>query len=121
MFIASLFAIVGCVAFVGSVIADQKVQNALIDTLPPQFQDPLNSRYAFDVYVLSPSTPLALQADYIKSLMGFCVAVFCFALFSIFFFEQAWARWLPSVLPFVMTASTIKSWRAYKANRNRST
>jgi NAD/NADP transhydrogenase beta subunit len=51
MFIASLFAIVGCVAFVGSVIADQKVQNALIDTLPPQFQDSLNSRYAFDVYM----------------------------------------------------------------------
>jgi hypothetical protein len=120
MNVASLFlAMAGSVAFVFSIIVSQKVHNAMIDFLPPQFQDSQNSRYAVDVYALGPSTPLTLQAEYIRSLIGFWFAVLCFALFSIFFFEQAWARWLPSVIFFVMTASTIKSWRAYKANCNR--
>jgi hypothetical protein len=117
---ASLFfAIVGSATFVYTVIVSQKAHNALIELLPPQFQDPLNSRYAVDVYALSSSTPLALQADYIKSLIGFWFAVLCLALFCIFFFDQAWARWLPSVVFVVMTASTIKTWKKYKANCNR--
>jgi hypothetical protein len=119
MILASFFAVVGSVAFVCSIIVDQMVHNALIESLPPQFQDSLSSRYAFDVYVLSPSTPLALQTKHMKALMGFWFSVLCFALFSIFFFEQMWARWLPSVLVFVMTVSIVKSWKAYKANCNR--
>jgi len=114
--LASLIAIMGCFAFVCSIVVNQQVHNALINWLPPQFQDPWNSRYAFQVYVLSPSTPLALQAEHMKSQVGFWVSVLCFALFSILFFEQTWIRLLPSVPLLAMTASIIKSWKAYRAN-----
>jgi hypothetical protein len=118
---ASLFAILGSIVFVCSIVVDQKVHIALIDSLPPQFQDPLNSRYAFQVYVLSSSMPLVLQAEHMKSQVGFWFSLLCFALFSILFFEQTWIRLLPSVLLLAMTVSIIKSWKTYKANCNRLT
>ena len=93
---------------------------ALTDYLPPRFQDELTSRYAYGVYVLRPSTPLALQADHMRSLAGFCVATLCFWLFCVFSFEQVWAPWLPSVLVLVITAFAVKSWKIYTANCHRA-
>jgi hypothetical protein len=63
------------------------------------------------------SSPLALQADYLKSLAG-CFSTLCFALFCIFFFEQEWVRWLPSAIPLLMTISTARSWKTYEDNCN---
>src|SRR3981189_2379807 len=76
----ALFA-VGCgMAVIWSAIRYQFVYRSVRDSFPPQFQDDLTSRYAFPVLVLSPSTPLPLQAEYVNALWGGCVAVLCVSL-----------------------------------------
>ena len=52
-----LFSIAGVIAFVWSAVKYEVTARALQDLLPPQFQDPLMSRYAFGVYALHPLLP----------------------------------------------------------------
>ena len=66
---AAVFGVICALAFLWSAVKYQMVYVATIDSLPPQFQDELNSRYAFPVYALAHSTPLELQAEYIKRQM----------------------------------------------------
>lgn len=69
--------IVGCgMAMIWSVVKYLIVYRALVDSIPPQ----LCPRYAVPVYALSPSTPLPLQAEYVKSAWGGCVAFLCVSL-----------------------------------------
>jgi hypothetical protein len=100
-----------------SAVIYQTVYRALINSFPPQFQDPLNSRYAFPVFALSPSTPLSLQADYMKSLAGGCFAMLGFSL-SCFSFQRVDGGCLALLGFFAAVVSTIKSWKAYKENCN---
>ena len=119
MIVVPILAFMSAIALGWSIFKYQTAYSELIELFPLEFQNPMISRIAFPEIALSPSTPLALQTDYMKSLIGSCFAALGFALFSIFFFEQAAARWLPSVAFSVMTASTIKSWKIYKENVNR--
>jgi hypothetical protein len=77
---AELFAVATVIAFVCSAVLAQSVYRALVSSFPLQFQDDLYSRYYFPEAALSPSTPLPLQADYVKSLAAGCLGMFCFSL-----------------------------------------
>lgn len=73
---AVLFGVGAAMAFIWGGAKYQMVYISVIDSLPPQ----LSSRYAFPAYALSPSTPLALQAEYVKSLWGMSVGFLCVSL-----------------------------------------
>jgi hypothetical protein len=117
--VGAVFIVVGLLAAVWSIVEYQTVYNSLIESFPPQFQDPLASRYAFPVLAIGPSTPLSLQGDYVKSLQGFCVLSLCISL-SFFAFQQMIIGCLFSVVFFVTVFSMVKSWKTYKENCNRA-
>lgn len=106
------------VAVLWSIFKYQTAYVALIDSLPPQFQDGLSSKFAFPEYVLSPSTPLPLQAEYVKSQIGFCFATLGVSLLC-FLFEKTLVGLIILVVFFGFTALAIKSWKKYHANCNR--
>jgi hypothetical protein len=112
--------VVIAVAVLWSAFKYQAAYVALIDSLPPQFQDGLNSRYAFPEYVLRPSTPLALQADYVKSQVGFCFAAVGVSLLC-FLFEKIIAGAIVLVMLLGFTVLTFRSWKTYHANCGRQT
>jgi len=66
----AVFGIAYLIAIFWSAVRYQFAYNSVVDTLPPQIQDDLTSRYAFPVYVLEHSTPLHVQAEYMKSIWG---------------------------------------------------
>jgi hypothetical protein len=105
-------------ALLWSVFKYQTTYVALVNSLPLQFRDGLNSRYAFPEYVLSPSTPLALQADYVRSQVGFCFAALGASLLC-FFYEKAVVGLIILAMFIGFTALTIKSWKTYRANCDR--
>ena len=115
---AAVFVVGAFIAAIWSIVIYQNVYNSVIEFFPPQFQDPLTSRYAFPVLALGPSTPLSLQADYVKSLSGFCVVFLCISL-SFFSIQQVVIGCLWLGVFFVSVFSTIKSWKTYKENSNR--
>ena len=92
----------------------------LIDALPPQFQDGLSSKFAFPEYVLRPSTPLATQADYVESQVGFCFAALGIALLC-FLNEKAVVGSIVLAMFLGYAVLTIKSWKTYQSNCNRRT
>jgi hypothetical protein len=73
---AAVFGVGTAMAFIWAAAKYQMVYGSVVDSLPPQ----LLSRYAFPAYALSPSTPLALQAEYVNSLWGMSVAFLCVSL-----------------------------------------
>ena len=108
--------VVGCgIAMIWSAFKYLIVYRALVDSIPPQ----LSARYAVPVYALSPSTPLPLQAEYVKSAWGGCVAFLCVSL--CFFSLQELAVGCVSLVVFGVSAiSAIRSWKTYKENCNRA-
>jgi hypothetical protein len=94
------------------------VYRALIDSFPPELKDDLTAKFALHVIALSPSTPLSLQAEYLKSLAAGCVAVLCFSL-SLFCADKV-EGWLALGGCLLIAISTIKSWKTYRQNRNRA-
>src|SRR4051812_35106588 len=106
----AVFAVMAVFSGIWSAIRYEAVSNALIDSLPPQFQDPLNSRYAVPVYALHSSTPLELQADFVKSQVGGCVAMLCFAM-SCYLGGRMDGALLASAGSVAGVYSTIKSWK----------
>jgi hypothetical protein len=90
----------------------------LIDSFPPELKDELTAKFALHTIALSPSTPLSLQAEYVKSLAAGCVAMFCFSL--ALFCAGKVDGWL-ALGGFVLVAfSTVKSWKTYRHNCNRA-
>ena len=115
MIAAPILAIATAVAVLWSLFKYQAAYVAVMDLLPPQFQDGLNSRFAFPEYVLRPSTPLALQGEYVKSQIGFCFATLGVSLLC-FSFEKSIVGLIVLVMFFGFTALTVKSWKTYQAN-----
>jgi hypothetical protein len=115
----AVFGVMAAIATIFAGVKSEIARRALIDSLPPQFQGYDESRYAMDVYALEPSTPLPLQVDYMKSLWGGCAALLCGALC---FFAAGNLPFSGFVLiGFVFgLVSTIKSWRKYRENCDRS-
>lgn len=108
------------IAVLWSIVKYQSAYVALIDSLPAQFQDGLSSKFAFPEYVLRASTPLALQAEYVESQIGFCFAALGVSLLC-FLYGKAVVGSIVVVMFFGFTALTIKSWKTYRANCNRPT
>lgn len=115
---AAAFAVMCGIAIIWSGVKSQIVYHSIIDSFPPQFQDPETSRYAFSVLALSPSTPLPLQAEYVKSLWGGCAACLCLSL-CFFSLDQPIVGGGCLVVLLASVFFTIKSWNVYKANCNR--
>lgn len=102
-----------------SAIRSQIVYRAIIDSFPPQFQDELDSRYAFHVLVFYPPTPLPLQAEYLKSLWGGCASFFCISL--VFFLARNWPFGGFFLIFFGLAVfETIKSRKTYQENCKRA-
>ena len=115
----AVFVVGAFLAMLWCLVRSQIVYHSIKDSFPPQFQDPLMSRYAFSVYALEPSTPLSLQAEYVKSSVAACVACLCASL-AFFSVQQVVIGCLLLVVFFVSFFSTIKSWKTYKENCNRT-
>jgi len=116
---AAVFFVMAATAGILSAIRYQIVYHSLVDSFPLQFQDDLTSRYAFPVLVLSPSTPLSLQADYMRASWGSCVCCLCVSLG--FFLSQNIAFGCFVLVGFFWAVfRTIKSWKTYKENSNRT-
>jgi hypothetical protein len=113
-----ILVVVTAFAVIWSIINYQTAYVALIDLLPPQFQDGLNSKFAFPEYVLRPSTPLALQAAYVRSQIGFCFAALGVSLLC-FLHEKNVVGLIILAMFFGFAVLTIKSWKTYRANCNR--
>jgi hypothetical protein len=92
-----------------------RVYYAVVDSLPLELRDEHTSHFAFHTIALRRSTPLALQADYVKSYAVACVAPLAMSL-SCFMLDNVVAGWGFLILFLMSSAVTIKSWKAYKAN-----
>ena len=84
----------------------------------PQYEDRFRSRLAVPEFALSPSTPLSLQLEYVQSLMGGCIFIFCMSLIC-FLYENPVGGWLFIGIVLIAVASTLKYWTKYQANVNR--
>ena len=113
-----LFVVLSGIALIWSGIRYQFVYRSLIDSFPPQFQDEPTSRYAFPVLALGRSTPLPLQAEYVKALWGGSVFFLCVAL-CFFSMRQPGVGCVVLVVFLASVFSAIKSWRTYQENCNR--
>lgn len=112
------FLVMAIMAAIWSAIKSEIVRRSIIDSLPPQFQDSLASRYAVDVYALSHPTPLELQAEYVKSVWGGCVAFACGSL-CFFSIQQPIIGCLGLIVFLVSVFQALKARRTYKANCDR--
>lgn len=115
----ALFGVLTLIAGIWTIVIHQRIYNAAIEFLPPQFQDEMSSRFAFPVWALSHPMPLDLQEDYVRLLKVSTVAVLCgtLALFStnnILFGCVGAAAFLVSVF------KTIKGAKIYEQNRIRA-
>jgi len=115
---AAVFFVLGGFLLFVAAIHTHFVYRAILDTLPPQFQDDWTSRYAFSVYALEPTTPLDVQASYIKAMGLSCPA--CLSV-SLGFFAAGNVVWgCLALLAFVVaTYSALRGWRTYKSNVDR--
>jgi Ca2+/Na+ antiporter len=114
----AVFGVLTLIAGIWTIVLSQRVDNSAIEFLPPQFQDPLSSRYALPGLALSHPMPLSLQAEYIKSQKVSCVAVLCGAL-TLFSFHQIVFGCLALAAFFVCVFRTIKSSKIYQQNCSR--
>lgn len=110
-----LFAVLTLMATIWSAVAYFRVYNAMREHLPPQFQDEESSRYAFSVWALQPSTPLSVQAEYVRYVKATCVAVLCGAL-ALLAFHQIIFGCLFLAAFFYSVFSAARSSRIYKQN-----
>jgi hypothetical protein len=115
----AVFGVMAAIAVIFAGVKSEITRRALIDSLPPQFQGYDESRYAVDVYALEPSTPLPLQADYMKSLWGGCAAFLCVA-FSFFAAGNLPFGGFVLICFVFAVASTFRSWRKYRENCERA-
>ena len=62
-------------SFVVAVIQGMSAAHEMRPYIPPQFSDPLMSRYAFGALVFEPRIPLEIQFKALCSIIGMCVAL----------------------------------------------
>jgi hypothetical protein len=66
-------------ALIWSAYKYYSVYSALVDSFPPELRGS-TARYALPQFALRSSTPLELQADYVASQIGGCLALFFLSL-----------------------------------------
>ena len=110
-----LFVVGAGLAFIWGGAKYQMVYGSVIDSLPPQ----LPSRYAFPAYALSPSTPLPLQAEYVKSLWGMSVGFLCVSL-SFFSLQEIGAGCAAFAVFCWSVVYSVKARKKYMENCNQA-
>jgi hypothetical protein len=115
-----ILVIATAVAAVLGIVKYQTAYVAAMELLPPQFQDGVSSKFAFPEYVLRPSTPLPLQADYVQSQIAACFVALGVSLLC-FLFENPLVGSIVLAVFFGFTVLTIKAWKAYQANSRQQT
>jgi hypothetical protein len=115
----TVFIVITIVAGLISAVKYQIVYNAVIDSLPPQFQDPHTSRYAFPVYALTPSTPLPLQGQYVQSQISGSVMLLSVSLALLSAHQFVFGCLLLCAIG-ACIPSGIKSWKTYRQNCERA-
>ncbi|CCD97858.1 hypothetical protein [Bradyrhizobium sp. STM 3809] len=115
---AAVFFVLGGFLLFVTAIRTHAVYHAILDTLPPQFQDDWTSRYAFSVYALEPTTPLDVQVSYIKAMGLSCPAFLSISLG--FFAAGNVVLGCGGLLAFAVASySALQGWNTYKSNRDR--
>ena len=114
----AVFAVVAGIAAIFAAVKSEITLRALVDSLPPQFQGYQESRFALNAYALEPSTPLPLQADYMKSLWAGCAAMLCVALSFFAAGNLPFGGFVLIGFVFALV-STFRSWRKYRENCDR--
>ncbi|MGY3443859.1 hypothetical protein ACVW17_003860 [Bradyrhizobium sp. USDA 4473] len=115
MIVVPILAIATTIAVLWSAYKFQTAYVALIDVLPSQFQDGLNSKFAFSEYILRPTTPLPTQADYVQSQVGSCFAALGIALLC-YLYENQVVGAIVFVMFLAFSFLTIRSWKLYRMN-----
>ena len=115
----AVFAVMAGIAAIFAGVKSEITRRALIDSLPPQFQGYDELRYAVDVYALEPSTPLPLQADYMKSLWAGCAMLLCGALSFFAAGNLPFGGFVLIIFVFALVL-TVRSWRKYRENCERA-
>lgn len=120
MTLAMVLLIASAVAFLWAAFRSQQIFYSLIDSLPLQFRDELNSRYALHYIALAPSTPLRVQKSYVNTLIIFCVVPLGVSL-SCFLLEKTIIGGILLAMFFGFVFLTGMSWRTYRDNCGRQT
>lgn len=110
-----VFFVITAIAAIWSAVKSEVIHRELVDSFPPQFQDALMSRYALHAYALAPSTPLAVQSEYMKILYGGCAAALS-GLLGFFAAENPAFGCLVLIGFFWACYQTFKSWKIYQTN-----
>lgn len=110
-----VFFVITAIVAIWSAVKSEVIRRELVDTFPAQFQNYDMSRYALHTYALAPSTSLPLQAEYMKTLYGWCAAALSG---SIGFFATGNVAFGCFVLVgfFWSVYQTLKSLNAYRKN-----
>jgi hypothetical protein len=111
------FVLAGFLLFV-SIIRVHFVYRSIVDTLPPKFQDDWTSRYAFSVYALEPTTPVEVQAEYVRAMGISCAACLSLAL-GFFAAGNPVLGYFVLLVLIVGVYHAIQGWRTYKSNCDR--
>lgn len=115
---AAVFFVLGGFLLFVSAIRAHFAYRIIVDTLPPQFQDAWTSRYVFSVYALEPTTPLEVQAEWVKTMGVSCAA--CLSLSLGFFVAGNAAFGCFALLAFGVAAyRAVQGWRTYRSNLER--
>lgn len=101
-----------------SMLKYENISNALEDSYPSEFREGALWRIAFPIFVLGPSTPLHLQAGYLRAMAGICFVTLGISL-CCFLLDKEIAGWIVLAMFFLYSAMMISWWRTYKANRDR--
>jgi hypothetical protein len=115
----AIFVVIAFAAGLVSAVTWQIVYNSVVDTLPPQFQDPETSRYAISVYALASSTPLPIQGDYMVCGMSGWVMLLSASLALFSAHQSVFGCLLLGAIAVAIPAG-IKSWKTYRDNCERA-
>ena len=124
----AVFSLLAAITVIYSLVKYWPIRRYLIATRPQYVRGNWVVRFfSFNARALEPSTPLPLQADYMKSLWAGCVALLFMTLSSFAggdLFSGGFINVLLDVVVLVLCVwelvATIKSWRKYRENCDRA-
>jgi hypothetical protein len=117
MMMVDLLLVVGIISLLAGAALGLIAANELHPYLPPQFSDPLMSRYAFIEVVFQRRIPLAIQFKALCSTVFGCIALGSFTLLCFLKPQNGPARYLSLIFFLVLLYASVVAYRKYRANR----
>jgi hypothetical protein len=93
----------------------EAAHRAVIKNYPSEFRGNMTERFVLSEIGMDSSTPLPVQANYMKSMWAGTAAMLFFAL-TLFSIDQSFGGWLGMIFFLIVAASTVKSWMTYQKN-----